>query len=408
MRNTTFGIQLHRRLTLLISVTALALTVAVADIHALLHTAAAAAASSASNAPAAAHGADTDTVQLTDSQLASIPTGPVPDRDFAVQKDAVGNIDFNEDMNVQVFTPYQGRIIQTYGDLGDEVRKGQTLFTIESPDFIAAQSSLISAAGALEQTNSALERARKLYAVQGIDQNDYESAVANQQSAEGALRAARDAVAIFGKTESEIDHIVASRAVETALIVRSPISGRITARNAAPGLLEQPGNAPAPFAVADLSTMWMLANVPEADIPAYHVGEELRVEVTAYPGRSFRGKVTALGESVDPNTRRVTLRSTIRDPEHALRSGMFASFVIQVGVPVHAPAMPLNGVVREGDGTMSVWVVQSDRHQFKRRVVKLGMQQDGFDEILDGLRPGETVALDGAILLSNMAFGGAT
>jgi cobalt-zinc-cadmium efflux system membrane fusion protein len=408
MRHAFFGIPLRSRLTLLFSVAALAVTVVAADLYALLRTGTAAAASSAAGPPTAGPTADAETVHLTDSQLASIRTGPVTERDFPIQKEAVGNIDFNEDLSLQVFTPYPGRIIQTFADLGDAVRKGQTLFTIESPDFIAAQSTLISAAGVLEQTTSALERAKKLYAAHGIDQNDYESAVANQQSAEGALRAARNAVAIFGKTDAEIDHIVASRAVETALIVKSPVSGRITARNAAPGLLEQPGNAPAPYAVADLSTMWMLANVPEADIPAYHLGQDLRVEVVAYPGRSFSGKITALGESVDPNSRRVTLRSTIKDPQHALRSGMFASFVIQVGTPVHAPAMPLNGVVREGDGTMSVWVVQRDRHQFKRRVVKLGVQQDGFDEILDGLQPGETVALDGAILLSNMAFGGAT
>jgi cobalt-zinc-cadmium efflux system membrane fusion protein len=134
------------------------------------------------------------------------------------------------------------------------VKKDQILFTIESPDFIAAQSTLIGAAATLDQTASALERAKKLYAVKGIDQNDYETAVANQQSAEGALRAARNAVAIFGKTEAEIDRIVAARQVEKALIVRSPITGRITARNAAPGVLAQPGNPPAPYSVSDLST----------------------------------------------------------------------------------------------------------------------------------------------------------
>jgi cobalt-zinc-cadmium efflux system membrane fusion protein len=311
-------------------------------------------------------------------------------------------------MTVQVFTPYQGRIIQTYADLGDEVKKGQTLFTIESPDFIAAESNLISAAGVLEQTNSALQRARNLYAVQGIDQNDYETAVANQQTAEGALRAARDAVAIFGKTDAEIDHIVAARQVETALIVRSPITGRITARNAAPGLLEQPGNPPAPYSVADLSTMWMLADVLESDSPDFKVGQDVTVALAAYPGRVFSGRITRLGATVDPNSRRVTIRSEIKDPQHELRSGMFATFVIRTGEPVRALAVPLNGVVREGDGTMSVWVLTGDRHRFERRTVKIGLQHDGYDQILQGLRSGESVAVDGAILLSNMLFGGAS
>ncbi|MGO9991662.1 MAG: efflux RND transporter periplasmic adaptor subunit [Steroidobacteraceae bacterium] len=359
--------------------------------------------------PAAARSRpDPDSIKLTDAQLSAIKTGTVADREFVVQKETVGNIDFNEDRSVQVFTPYQGRIIQAFANLGDEVKKDQVLFTIESPDFIAAQANLISAAATLDQTSSALNRAKALYAVKGIDQNDYETAVANQQSAEGALRAARNAVAIFGKTESEIDRIIATRRVETALVIKSPITGAITTRNAAPGLLEQPGNVPAPYSVADLSTMWMLANVPEADIPQFKRGQLVTVSVTAYPGRVFEGSITALGATVDPNSRRVMVRSEIKDPKHELRSQMFATFVIRTGMSERTPAVPLSGVVREGDGTMSVWVVGSDPHRFTRRTVKIGHQQDGYDQILEGVMSGETVAIDGAIFLSNILYGGAS
>jgi membrane fusion protein, heavy metal efflux system len=351
---------------------------------------------------------DPDTVKLTDSQLNSIQTAAVGELEFFVEKDTVGNIDFNEDASVQVFTPYQGRILQAFANLGDEVKKNQVLFTIESPDFIAAQSNLISAAATLDQTSSALKRAKTLYAVKGIDQNDYETAVANQQSAEGTLRAARNAVAIFGKTESQIDRIVTTRQVETALVVKSPITGNVTARNAAPGLLEQPGNPPAPYSVADLSTMWMLANVPESDSPDFERGQAVKVSVSAYPGRVFEGKIIAIGAAVDPNSRRIMVRSEIKDPKHELRSQMFATFVIRTGVSQRAPAVPFNGVVREGDGTMSVWVVGPDRHRFTRRAVKIGHQQDGFDEILEGVKSGETVAIDGAIFLSNILYGGAS
>jgi cobalt-zinc-cadmium efflux system membrane fusion protein len=369
---------------------------------------AAAGSSAAATSPAAAPTAGADTVQLSDAQLGSIKVEAVTLRDFPIQKEAVGNIDFNEGMNVQVFTPYQGRIIRAFADLGDDVKEGQILFTIESPDFLAAQSNLIAAAATLDQTSSALDRAKRLYAVQGIDQNDYESAVAALQTAEGALRAARNAVAIFGKSGTEIDRIVATRKVETALIVKSPITGRITARNAAPGLLAQPGNPPAPYSVADLSTLWMLANVPESDIPAFKLGQQVAVSVTAFPGRVFTGKITAIGTTVDPNSRRVTLRSEIKDPKHELRPQMFAAFTIRTGEPARAPAVPLNGVVREGDGTMSVWVVAQDRHRFTRRTVKIGQQRDGYDEILEGLRAGERIAVDGAIFLSNILFGGAS
>jgi len=349
-----------------------------------------------------------DTVTLSDSQLGAISVAAVGLRDFPVEKESVGSIDFNEDLSVQVFSPYQGRIIQAFPDLGDDVKRGQVLFTIESPDFIAAQSSLISAAAVFDQTTSALNRAKTLYAAKGIDQNDYETAVANQASAEGALHAARHAVAIFGKTEAEIDHLVASRKVETALVVKSPIAGRITARNAAPGLLEQPGNAPAPYSVADLSTVWMLANVPESEAPDFKTGQAVSVSVAAFPGRTFTGTITAIGATVDPNSRRITLRSVIRNPKHELLPNMFATFVIRTAPPARAPAVPLNGVVREGDGTMSVWVVGSNPHRFTRRSVRIGEQRDGYDEILEGVKSGERVAVDGAIFLSNILYGGAS
>jgi cobalt-zinc-cadmium efflux system membrane fusion protein len=309
---------------------------------------------------------------------------------------------------VQVFSPYQGRIIRAFVDLGDEVKKDQVLFTIESPDFLAAESTLISADATLAQTNSALARAKKLYADKAIDQNDYETAVANQQSAEGALEAARDAVAIFGRTPAQIDHIVATREVDRALIVKSPITGRITARNAAPGLLLQPGNTPAPYTVADESTMWMLADIPETDAIAIKVGAAVTASILALPGRVFSGKVTAVGATIDPNSRRLTVRSEIKNPTRELRSGMFASFFIRTGESVQSASVPLDGVVREGDGTMSMWVVGSDPHVFTHRTVKIGLQQNGYDQILEGVKPGDTVAVNGAIFLSNILYGGAT
>jgi cobalt-zinc-cadmium efflux system membrane fusion protein len=154
--------------------------------------------------------------------------------------------------------------------------------------------------------------------------------------------------------------------------------------------------------------MWMVANVPESDSPDFKLGQLVTVSVTAYPGRVFEGRVTALGSAVDPNSRRVMVRSEIRDPKHELRPQMFATFVIRTGAPVRAPAVPQNGIVREGDGTMSVWVAGSDPHRFTRRTVKIGHQQAGYDEILDGVKAGETLAIDGAIFLSNILYGGAS
>ena len=341
-----------------------------------------------------------NSVDLSDSQLDAVKVAPVEDRDFPVEKNAIGSIDFDEEMAVPVFAPYEGRIIALFGSVGDDVTKGQTLFTIDSPDLLQAESTLISAAGVLDLDTKNLQRLRELYTTRAVSEHDVELAVSDQQTAEGNLRAARDAVRLFGKTDADIDRIIANRSADPTLIVPSPITGRITARNAAPGLFVQAGNAPAPYTVANIDAMWMLANVAEDDSPAFRVGQEVRVKLDAFPGQVFEGKVETIGASVDPNTRRVLVRSAIKDPQHQLRSGMFADFVISVAAPMRSPAVPIDGVVREGDGTMTIWVT-ADRRRFTRRTVKIGEEHDGYRQILDGVQVGELVATEGALFLSN-------
>ncbi|MGL4291265.1 MAG: efflux RND transporter periplasmic adaptor subunit, partial [Phreatobacter sp.] len=316
---------------------------------------------------------------------------------------AVGSIDFNNDVAVQVFTPNQGRIMQVFAKVGDDVKARQPLFTIDSPDLIQAETTLITAAGVLQNTTRIMNRNRLLLASQAVSQRDMDQSISDHQSAEGALRAARDAVRIFGRTDADMDRIIAERRVDSALIVHSPISGRVTQRNAAPGLFVQAGAAPAPFSVADLSTMWLIANVEEADISRFKVGQAVRVKVMALPDRIFQGAVSTIGATIDPNTHRGLVRSQIQDPGHELRPGMLANFTIQIDEPERSLAIPANGVVREGDGTMTVWVA-SDGRSFTRRVVKTGLFRDGYHQILEGLQPDEQVVVDGALFLSNASL----
>jgi cobalt-zinc-cadmium efflux system membrane fusion protein len=340
-------------------------------------------------------------VQLTDMQLKSVKISLVGAHEFPLERTAVGSIDFNENLAVQVFSPYQGRIIKAYAEIGDEVKKGQTLFTIDSPDLIQASSTLIAAAGLLDLTTHALERAKQLYQVQGIAEKDLQQAISDQQTAEGALKAGRDAVRVFGKSEAEIDAIVAKRAIDPVLVVPSPIAGRVTARVAQPGLLVQPGNLPAPYTVADVVTVWMLANVAESNIKYIHAGQKVNVSTMAYPGQVYEGKITIVGANVDPTLHTLLIRSEVQNPRRELLPGMFADFVIRIGDPVTSTAVPANSIVREADGTMTLWVT-TDRHRFSQRKVKLGLQSDGYAQILDGLTQGELVVSDGAVFLDNM------
>jgi membrane fusion protein, heavy metal efflux system len=342
------------------------------------------------------------TLDLSASQLNAIKIDPVGTYLFPVQKEAVGNISFADDLSVQVYPSYQGKIIKSLVQLGEEVRKGQVLYTIDSPDLIQAESTLIGAAATLELTSKELARAKDLYTTNvGVPQRELEQAISDEQTAEGALKAARDAVRVFGKSESEIDQIVASRKIDPVLVVPSPLSGQVTAFAGPPGYFVQPGNPPAPYTVSNISIKWMLADVVESDIPLFHLGQAVQMEVTAYRDRVFRGKISKIYAAVDPDTHRATIRSEISDPRNELRPGMLANFVIRVQNPVTATSIPANGVVREADGTTTSWVT-TDRHHFAQRVVHTGMRTGGQVQILDGLQAGELVVSDGAIFLSNM------
>lgn len=342
----------------------------------------------------------TRSVDLSATEFAKFKVEPVAERSFSVQREAVGNIAFNEELSVQVYPPFQGKILALFARAGDAVSKGAPLFTIDSPDLVTAESTLISTAGTLNLTTRVLERAKQLFTVQGIAQKDLDQAVSDQQAADGAHKAARDALRIFGKTTADMNRIVAERKVDSVLMVRSPINGRVTARSAAPGLLVQPGTAPAPYTVSDLSTVWMLANVAEMDIPVLRRGQEVEVTVQAYPGRVFRARITNIGASVDAGTRRMPVRSEVKDAKNELRPGMFATFVIRTGTTARTSAVPLAGVVREGDGTRTVWVT-TDRKRMLKRTVEVGLQQDGYWQILQGVKQGELVATEGVLFLSN-------
>jgi len=378
--------------------TAVAIAVAIAVSVALLESGCSrGGATDAKTAPSTNSTSD-PTLNLSPSQLNSIKIESVGSYQFPVEREAVGAISFADDFSVDVFPSYTGTIIKTFVELGARVQKDQPLYTIKSPDLIQAESTLIGAAATFDLTNKELARVDGL---PGVSQREKEQAISDQQTADGALKAARDAVLVFGKTQAEVDQMIASRKIDPALVVRSPIAGKVTAFNAPAGLLVQPGNPPAPYSVANVSVKWMLANVPESESGFYQLGQPVTVKVMAFPERTFKGKISKIYETVDPNTHRVTIRSEITDPKDELRPGMLANFVIRVRGPVEATAIPANGVVREPDGTMAAWVT-TDRRRFTERIIKTGLRTDGQVQILGGLQRGELVVSDGAVFLSNM------
>jgi len=274
------------------------------------------------------------TVQLSESQLSSVTVEPVGTYAFPLEKEAVGAVSFDEDLPV-----------------------------------IQAESALMAASAAYDLTSKERVRVQGLAGSNGLSTRELEQAMADQQTAASTLRAARDAVRALGKTDAEIDRLIASRQM------------------------------PAPQVHG--STTWVLAHVTESDSPYVHVGQRVTARAMALPGRAFAGRVSRVYAAVDPETHRVSIRCQVADAKSELRPGMLLDVVLRVGEPFNAVAMPIDGVVREGDGSMTVWVT-TDHHRFSQRRVELGLQQDGRYQIVNGLHRGELAVTEGAVFLSNM------
>jgi cobalt-zinc-cadmium efflux system membrane fusion protein len=281
----------------------------------------------ASNAPPSQ-----PTVDLTSNQLNAIKIEPVQTYRFPIVKETVGSVSFDED-----------------------------------PSIVQAESTLIGAAATFQLDNKELMRARSLGVTNGISPKELEQATSDQQTAAAALKAARETVRALGKTDAEIDQMIAS--------------GRIGSRHD--------------------TNEWVVANVIETDSPVLQPDQPVEVKVMAFPDQRFAGRISKVYATVDPNTHRQEVRCQVDDPKHQLRPGMFADVTIQVQDPVESTAVPVNGVVREGDGTMTAWVT-SDNHRFAQRLIKTGLWEDGRVQVLDGLAPGEQVVSDGAIYLDNL------
>src|SRR5208282_5627250 len=155
-------------------------------------------------APAPVSNAPPATVTLESNQLNAIKIGTVGTYTFPIERTAVGSIDYDQDLSVPVFSVYQGKVISAFPNLGDDVKKGQPLYTIDSPDLVNAESTLIAAVAANILYGAELVRAKALYGTNGVAQRELEQATSDANTAEGAYRAAHDAVRIFGKTEDEI------------------------------------------------------------------------------------------------------------------------------------------------------------------------------------------------------------
>ncbi|HWQ31476.1 MAG TPA: efflux RND transporter periplasmic adaptor subunit [Blastocatellia bacterium] len=358
-----------------------------------------------------------DLIAPDPAQLSQISVEPVGEQAVTESRNTTGRVSFNEDRETPVFTPYAGRIVEVLANKGDNVKAGQPLLIIESPEIVAAQNDLSAAhsdadkaAIAVDAAQKAAERARRLHEREAISTRELQQAETDlartreeQRRAQAAVAVAENRLALFGKSADEIRRASGQsselRNVDRRITIRAPIAGTIVDRRIGPGQYVKP-DAPDPmFLIADLSTLWVLADVYESDLAGVKVGAPVEISIEAYPNRTFPARISFINPTVDPATRTIRVRCLVNNQSHLLKPDMFARISIGAVAQRQMPVVPASAVVSEGSEAFVF--VETAPGRFRKRQVKVGTERKEQVVIAAGVQPGEHVVTKGALLLKS-------
>jgi len=286
----------------------------------------------------------------------------------------------------RIAPPLPGRVVKLLVHFGDRVDAGTPLFLLDSADLVAAQSDYLKAKSAHARATRSLARQKDLIA-HGIGaQRDLEQAQTEQETAKSELERTATRLKLLGMSPGNVGG---------PLSVPAPLAGRVIELSTAPGQYQ---NDPAAILmiIADLSTVWVTANVQEKDIRRVKQGDEAVTTFAAYPGEVFPGTVLAVGDLLDPETRSIKVRVALKNDELRLKPGMFANVAFR-GAAAAELVVPSTAVVLDGDKS-AIWV-QVGPWRFEKRIVEVSEQVGSEIVVTKGLESGATVVTTNAVLL---------
>jgi membrane fusion protein, heavy metal efflux system len=337
-------------------------------------------------------------------QLKTFSVEEVRAHAFVSEELTDGKIGINADRATPVVSPYSGRVTKVIAGLGDTVKAGAPLATLEAAEFVQAQNDLRVAAAQVKLARLNETRKHALYEAKGGSLQDWQQAQSDLSAAETALNSARNRLQIFGLSEARITAFETAPSINPAATIAAPIAGVVVDRQIGPGQFLQAGGSPV-FTIADPSSVWLLANVRETDAGLVKIGQSVRVRVLAYPNRDFAAHITQVAALVDPATHRLPVRAEIDNRDGALKPEMFANFRIVTSDASESPGVPEAAVVYEGDSA-HVWVLAGDLLSY--RAVHTGRTNDALVEILDGLKIGERIVTKGGLFIDQAAVPAST
>ena len=353
----------------------------------------------------------------TPAEWASLTVAPVTERIFRAETVTEGKVAVDEDRSTPVFSPYAGRVMKLLVRPGDNVTQRQPLFVIEAADTVQAQNDFVAAFTALNKAKSALDlaqiqdtRAKDLFEGKAVPLKDYQQSQAtliqaqnDLRSSQTALEAARNKLRILGFTDEAISTFQEKRSLNPDTTVFSPIAGTVVQRKVGPGQYVNSGASDPVFVIGDLSTVWLTAFVRESDASKVSVGQEIAVNVLAFPGRTLTARIDYVSAAIDPATRRLLVRATIDNKDGLLKPEMFANVTIYSGGDHPAVGVPKQALIYEGD-QVRVWVAHEDKSIELRRI-KTGLTNGDLVEVVGSLKPGEQIVTKGSLFIDRVASG---
>lgn len=289
-----------------------------------------------------------------------------------------------------------GRITETQAVLGQEVRKGEQLATLNSTELGMAQSAYLKTRSQLALRQLVANRAKRLFASDIIPKAELEERESLLTEADIDLRTATDQLRVFGMSDTDLARLAKERKIHSLLPITTSIKGTIIERTVTVGQVVQPADAL--FTVADLSHVWVVAELPEQQADWAHEGDEALVTIAALPDQEQHGRLIYVADMVDPQTRTVTVRMDIPNPQRIFKPEMLATLVIHKQ-GAQELVLPDSAVIRVEDRDHVF--VQTTADEFTLKPVKLGIRDGDMRRVIEGLRQGDKVVVEGGFHLNS-------
>lgn len=305
-----------------------------------------------------------------------------------------GAVAYNGFATTPVITQVSGPVSRIVVAPGEVVQAGQPLLYVASPDFSQLRATYIKANDAFKLADREYTRSKDLYDHHAIAERDLIAAESARNQAEADLQASEQALHVLGFKSP--DQAVQTRG-SPELPVLAPIDGEVVERLVAPGQVIQASTTQV-FTISNMSTVWVLANVYQQDLPYVHVGDPVSILTDSYPGAEFRGKISYVAAALDPATRTLQARIDVKNPQEKLKNNMYVMAQVQAGKVANAITVPNAAVLRDAENEPFVYTL-AGQNQFAMRSVSIGQTSEQSTEITSGLAPGERVVANGSLFL---------